>query len=224
VSIAIHPVSLGADQCYIIRQDGVVMVDAGVPKRGKQFRKQLNKIPMNPDDIQLVIITHGHWDHIGSAKDIKEMTGAKIAMHHREKDCLEKSLKPIPPAVTRWGRIFAKILAIFLPIIRITPTEVDILFEDKDFSLAKYGISGKVMHTPGHSSGSVSIVLDTGDAFVGDLAMNGFPLRRGPGLPIFADDIQKVKESWKLLLDSGVKKVYPSHGKPFSAEVIRRIL
>jgi glyoxylase-like metal-dependent hydrolase (beta-lactamase superfamily II) len=56
-----------------------------------------------------------------------------------------------------------------------------------------------VIHTPGHSSGSVSVLLETGDVFVGDLAMNGLPLRLGPGLPIFAEDLQKVKESWKML-------------------------
>ncbi|WP_367172500.1 MBL fold metallo-hydrolase [Desulfobacula sp.] len=56
------------------------------------------------------MLTHGHWDHIGSVKDIKEMTGARIAMHKLEKDWLKKSLKPLPPAVTRWGHSFAKII------------------------------------------------------------------------------------------------------------------
>jgi glyoxylase-like metal-dependent hydrolase (beta-lactamase superfamily II) len=69
--------------------------------------------------------------------------------------------------------------------------------------------------------GSVSVLLETGDAFVGDLAMNALPLRLSPGLPIFAENMQKVKESWKLLLDQGAKIVYPAHGKPFSAEVMR---
>ena len=56
------------------------------------------------------------------------------------------------------------------------------------------------------------------------LAMNMFSFRLAPGLPIFAEDIQQVKESWKLLLDKGVKTVYPAHGKPFAAEVIGNIL
>ena len=54
--------------------------------------------------------------------------------------------------------------------------------------------------------------------------MNGFPLRIGPGLPIFAEDLQKVKESWKMLLDKGANMIYPAHGNPFSAEIIRKIL
>ena len=200
------------------------MIDSGTPNKGKNFVKSLKKLSIKPEDIKLVILTHGHWDHIGSAKEIKEITGAKIAMHQLEKDCLEKSLMLVPPAVNRWGHIFAWIMSRFMPLVHIPSTDVDIILGDENFSLVEFGIPGKVIHTPGHSSGSVSALLETGDAFVGDLAMNGFPLRLGPGLPIFADDIQKVKESWRLLLDRGAKMIYPAHGNPFSAEIIRKIL
>jgi hydroxyacylglutathione hydrolase len=68
------------------------------------------------------------------------------------------------------------------------------------------------------------VLLDSGEAFVGDLAMNKLPLRRNPGLPILAEDIEKVKESWRKLLELGATTVYPGHGKPFSVEVIKRAL
>jgi glyoxylase-like metal-dependent hydrolase (beta-lactamase superfamily II) len=67
-------------------------------------------------------------------------------------------------------------------------------------------------------------LLETGDAFVGDLAMNMLPLRLGPGLPILAEDMQKVRESWQLLLDAGAKTIYPAHGEPFSVDMIREAL
>jgi glyoxylase-like metal-dependent hydrolase (beta-lactamase superfamily II) len=54
--------------------------------------------------------------------------------------------------------------------------------------------------------------------------MNSFPLRLSPSLPLFADDIQEVKYSLKLLLDKGATKIYPAHGKSFSAELIRKFL
>lgn len=224
MDINIHPIPLGADRCYIIQDKGVIMIDSGTPKKGKKFIKSIKKISIRPEDIKLIIITHGHWDHIGSAKEIKEITGAKIAMHQREKDWLEKSLKPHPLGVTRWGRIFAKIMARFMPLINIPATDVDMVLGDEEFSLVEFGIPGKVIYTPGHSSGSVSVLLETGDVFVGDLAMNSFPLRLNPGLPIFAEDAQQVRDSWKSLLDKGVKKIYPAHGYPFSAEIIRKLL
>ena len=70
----------------------------------------------------------------------------------------------------------------------------------------------------------MSVLLDTGEAFVGDLAMNKFPLRFSPGLPIFAEDQAAVVESWRSLLDQGATTVYPAHGKPFPAEVIRKAI
>jgi len=131
---------------------------------------------------------------------------------------------PLPPAVTLWGRIFAKIMAMFMPLVHVPATNVDVVLGDEEVSLTEYGIPGRIIPTPGHSMGSVSVLLETGDAFVGDLAMNGFPMSIGPGLPIFAEDLQKVKRSWQLLLEMGAKTVYPAHGKPFPADAIRRAL
>ena len=224
MSLGIHPIKLGVARCYVIRAEGTILIDGGAPKQARNFMKGIENLSIKPEDIQLIVITHGHWDHIGSAKEIKEITGAKIALHRNEKDWLEKSLKPLPPAVTLWGQIFAKIMAIFVPLIHVPAADVDVVLGDEELSLADYGIPGRIIPTPGHSMGSVSVLLETGDAFVGDLAMNGFPLRLGPGLPIFAEDLQKVKKSWHLLLAKGAKTVYPAHGKPFSADAIRRAL
>ena len=101
--VRIHPIALGVDCCYVIRGEGTIMIDGGAPKQGRVFLKTIEGLSMKPEDVRPMIITHGHWDHIGSARDIKEITGAKIAMHHREKDWLEKSLKPVPPGATGWG-------------------------------------------------------------------------------------------------------------------------
>ena len=224
MSVGIHPITLGFDHCYVIQGEGIIMVDGGAPNQAKGFMEALETLSVRPEEIQLIVITHGHWDHIGSAKDIKEITGAKIAMHRREKDWLEKSLKPLPPGVTTWGRILIGTMAMLMPLVHIPATDVDVVLGDEELSLAEYGIPGRVIHTPGHSMGSVSVLLETGDALVGDLAMNKFPLRFSPGLPIFAEDLQRVKESWKLLLEEGAETVYPAHGEPFSAEIIRRAL
>ena len=68
------------------------------------------------------------------------------------------------------------------------------------------------------------MVLDSGDVFVGDLAMNKFPLRLNAGLPILAEDIAAVRESLWHLLELNVTTVYPGHGKPFSMKIIREAL
>lgn len=224
MGISIYPIVLGFDHAYIVKDQGIIMIDGGAPKKAKTFSRALEKIPIRPEEVQLLVLTHGHWDHIGSAREIKEITGAKIALHHREREWLEKSLKPMPPGVTTWGHVFGGIIKAFLPLIHIPATGVDLVLGDEGFSLSEYGIAGQVVHTPGHSSGSVSVLLETGEAFVGDMAMNKFPLRLSPGLPIFAEDWKRLLESWKQLLDQGAKTIYPSHGEPFPADIIRRAL
>jgi len=205
------------------------MIDGGAPGKMGEFKAAVEDVEIKPSDIELVVVTHGHIDHIGSLEDIKEYTGAKVAVHRLDKECVERGewveshkLKTLG----RWGRILGKI---GIPLIMwlypdAPPTEVDITIEDDGFSLADYGIAGRVVHTPGHSKGSVSVVLNSGEAFVGDLAMNKFPLRRSPGLPILAYDIEKVKESWQQLLRLNVKTVYPGHGSPFSVDIIKEAL
>lgn len=223
MSTRIYSIPLGADHCYLIQDKGTIMVDGGAPNKAKKFTQAVQKIGINIHDIRLIILTHGHWDHIGSAKEIKKLTGAKIALHHLEKEWLEKSLKPMPPGVTAWGNVLGKIITMLLPLISIPAANVDVVIGNEGLLLDEFGIPGKVIHTPGHSSGSVSILLESGEAFVGDMAMSGFPLRFSPGLPIFAEDPVKLSESWKLLLAQGAKIIYPSHGKPFSADIIRKV-
>jgi glyoxylase-like metal-dependent hydrolase (beta-lactamase superfamily II) len=78
MELTIHPIALGVTNCYIIRHEGMLLVDSGVPKKAGSFKKALDKLNISSDEIQLILITHAHWDHIGSAKEIKKLTGAKV--------------------------------------------------------------------------------------------------------------------------------------------------
>ena len=220
----IHQLSLGICHCYLIKEEGLILVDAGAPNQEKKFLKELKDLSIEPKDISFILLTHGHFDHIGSANEIKRLTGGKIAINQREKDWVEQALKPLPPSVGLWGKVMEVMMKMVASRISFSGTLVDLVLEDEDFSLESYGIHGKVLYTPGHSSGSMSLLLDTGDAFVGDLVMNGLPMRIGPGMPIFAENVGALKESWRLLLNSGAKRIHPAHGKPFNADELRKIL
>jgi hydroxyacylglutathione hydrolase len=215
---------LGNTNCFVLQDKGTILIDAGGPKQAAKFKKELDQASIKPEDIKLILITHGHFDHIGSADEIKAMTGAKLAMHEADKENLEKGQVQFPPGVTGWGRFLMSILNMLKSMISFPCSTVDIVLTDEEISLEEYGISGKVFPTPGHSAGSVTLLLDTGEAFVGDMAMNGLPMRLGPGLPAFAVDLPGLKESWKSLLDRGVKTIYQSHGKPVSVEDMRKAI
>jgi hydroxyacylglutathione hydrolase len=222
MSVTIHPIQLGISRCFVIQADQTVLVDTGPPNKEELFKKALARLSIRPEEIKIILLTHGHWDHVGSARTIKEMTSAKIAMHQLDKDCLEKSINRRPPGVTVWTSMLSRLVNVFVSNVNIPQTKVDIVLDDQDFSMESYGIPGKIIHTPGHSPGSVSLVLENGDAIVGDLAMNSFGLRHGPCLPAFADDLAQVKQSWRLLLGLGVNTVHPAHGKSFSADIIKK--
>ena len=220
----VFSIPLGFDTCYVLKGDGVIAVDAGQLKKGQAFRKGLRRAGIPPHDVGLILLTHAHWDHMGSAKDLKEITGAPLAVHAREAAWVESGNPPLPPGVTGWGKAFMSIHRILMPLITVPETNVELRLGDDVTSLDEFGIPGLVVPTPGHSPGSVSVLLESGEAFVGDLAMNRFPLRLSPGLPIFADDPEQVVHSWGRLLQYDVTTIYPAHGAPFPVGVMQAAL
>lgn len=213
---------LGLTSCYLIIGKEIVMIDAGMPNKLKQFKKVLSENRIDPKRIKLIVLTHSHFDHCGTASQIRELTGAKIAIYEIEKECVEGDKVMIPRGVTLKGKITQPIIfSIKFSYPRFTP---DILISNNSYSLSGFGIDGNIIHTPGHTSGSLSVILDSGEAFVGCLAHNGFPFRWKPGLPIYAQNINALKESWKMLTDKGISTIYPGHGKPFPVEIIKNQL
>jgi len=130
----------------------------------------------------------------------------------------------VPKGVNIYGKITQPLFFPIFKRISFPKFAPDILITDKCYQLSEYGINGYIMHTPGHTIGSLSVILDSGKAFVGCMAHNGLPFRIRPGLPIYAQDINSIKDCWISLIDKGVKMIYPGHGKPFPIEVIKEKL
>lgn len=221
MTFSFHRIPVGIDNCFLLRGERTIFIDGGAPMGMGSFVRNLKRLNVDPKEIPLIILTHGHWDHIASLSDIRAMTGAKVAIHHKDQPFVESGTPPFPAGVNAYGRAMSSLAkALIHP--KLPPIKVDIVLDDGGMSLKEYGIPGRVVYTPGHSMGHVSILLDSGDALVGDMAMNDWYLRLTPGLPILADDIHMVVESWKKILPMGIKRVYPAHGMDFPAEVMQK--
>jgi glyoxylase-like metal-dependent hydrolase (beta-lactamase superfamily II) len=90
--------------------------------------------------------------------------------------------------------------------------------------LDRWGIPGRVLHTPGHSDSCVSVVLDDGTAFTGDLIMGKQVYRQTPNQPTMAMSLDRTFASWRKLLATGCRRIMPGHGDPFTADELAAVL
>ncbi len=97
--------------------------------------------------------------------------------------------------------------------------DADIIVDD-EYDLSEYGVDGKIVTTPGHTLGSLSIILDKTTAIIGDSLM-AFVQNSKPKKPIIAYDLGIVKKSMNELIDMGIEEYYLSHGKSYGVDVIK---
>jgi glyoxylase-like metal-dependent hydrolase (beta-lactamase superfamily II) len=224
VRIPILPMHM-VNSHLLVGHDGCILVDAGLPGSEKKIEKALAKERLTFKDIKLIVVTHAHVDHAGSAALIRELSGAPILAHEGDAKHFSRET-PMTFCPTGWfGRLFIKTPLMLEPYIAFEP---DILLAKHDvIDLGRYGIPGTVKHTPGHTSGSVSVELATNEALVGDLVASGILLggiiRTNHAIrPPFEDDPHTVARELSRLLDSGIERFYMGHGGPLKAFEVQR--
>ncbi|MFD2670352.1 MBL fold metallo-hydrolase [Marinicrinis sediminis] len=208
----------------LIGPDGCVLMDTGVPGSEEKVQRILKREGLTFRDIKLIIVTHAHIDHAGSAARLRELTQAPILAH--EKDAKHYSQEtPMTFCPTGWaGRVLLRNF-ITRPYTGFAP---DVIVSGKaPLSLESYGIPGQVTPTPGHTSGSISVELDSKEAFVGDLVASGILLggimrKKHAIRPPFEDNPHQVARELQRLLASGHEHFHVGHGGPLKAEEVRK--
>lgn len=212
----IKKIILGFTNSYLLEgNEGYVMIDAGIMRKKKSFLSGLKYHGIDAGQIRLIIITHAHFDHVGSLAAIKaSCNDCPVLIHPYEAPRISEPVVAIPPGTNLQGKIISSIGRVGRPLLKYPPVKPEKLWMGA-FELNDYGIEGKVIHTPGHTAGSVSVLLADGQAIVGDLAVNFTRMRP---FPPFAEDPPAIYNSWKRLLEAGVRTIYPAHGRSFPAE------
>ncbi|MCP4231692.1 MAG: MBL fold metallo-hydrolase [bacterium] len=214
-------ISLGYTRAYLLRGDGNVLVDARRPGDGKRILCVIAAVNLSPDDINLVILTHCHFDHIGGAERLREETGAPIMIHRDDAAFVRLGSNPELRVVRPIGNVLIPLVAPGKAS-KAKPFDPDIVV-DGGCSLDEYGISAELIHTPGHTPGSISVLTDGGEAIVGDHLMGKILRPSRPDLPFYVNHMEEWRRSTEILLGKNPLKYYVAHGGPFSGEdVLKR--
>lgn len=151
----------------IVRDNGVLLIDTGMPGKAGNILKELAGINVKPSDVKAIVITHAHTDHAGSCASLIDKTHAKLYIH---KDDLDMLLGKAPPPKPRY--FLEKLVAFISKHFFQYPPPGDAIPLDEFAAIPGFE-DLKIIHTPGHTPGSMSI-LDAKDSilFCGDAINN----------------------------------------------------
>jgi glyoxylase-like metal-dependent hydrolase (beta-lactamase superfamily II) len=163
-----------------------ILVDIGWPGTLGTMKASLKRMGVPLNELRYAVATHYHIDHAGIAEDLKR-EGVPLLV-------LEVQVPAIPVMKT-WTKSEDNYTEITLD------GNVTIAFEESRGLLKEIGIQGEILPTPGHSEHCISVLLDDGSAFTGDLQPEAYSW-----------DNPTALASWQLLREKGATTIYPAHG------------
>lgn len=209
------PFKLGQVNCYLIKTEtGFILIDTGASNKREELEIELRNRGCNPENLNLIILTHGDFDHTGNAQYLHEKFGAKIAMHRDDLKMAEQG----DMFWNRKGNFFIKKLAPFLFGFGKSERFKPDLYLDDGNDLSEHGFNAIIIHIPGHSKGSIGILTTEDDLFCGDLLENS----KKPSLNSLMDDNATAEKSIEKLKNLEIKTVYPGHGELFTMDLFMK--
>ncbi|HVN98247.1 MAG TPA: MBL fold metallo-hydrolase [Syntrophorhabdaceae bacterium] len=213
----IRQIALGFVNTYLVKvEGGHLLIDTGLGEQWSRLETELRGAGCLPEQLKLVVLTHGDVDHAGNCDTLQQKYGVKVAMHAGDAEMVRtgrfgrRRAKGITFKVLHWfGGRARRNFRIFEP---------DILLEHGQ-TLNQYGLSARIIHAPGHTKGSIAILTEDGQLFAGDTVSN----RDKPDSAPFIENAEQLRDSLTLLKGLGARTVYPGHGKPFSAQAMASI-
>jgi glyoxylase-like metal-dependent hydrolase (beta-lactamase superfamily II) len=165
-----------------------LLFDLGWPGTMGTLRANLDRMDVPLEEIRYALASHYHIDHAGLAQELK-LAGVPLLV-------LEEQVSAIP-LTKKWAKPADNFVDITVH------DNLTISCDESRATLKMIGLSGEIVHTPGHSDDSISLLLDDGSALTGDLTH-----------PSLATEMQMslVLESWGTLRELGARTVYPGHG------------
>jgi len=160
----------------------LALIDAGASGDINKICKNIQTVGLNPNDISTLFITHCHMDHIGGAYSFRKKFRCRTIAHELDSEAIERADPNLTGAM--WYNQ------------ELVPCTVDIKLSGSEGDLHVGNKAFKWFHTPGHTPGSISILLNTSEGsilFAQDI--------HGPCMPQFRSNILDWAKSMRKLID-----------------------
>jgi hydroxyacylglutathione hydrolase len=212
-SMYLVPHVRGANSYLFLGKEAPVLVDTGFRGNAGKILEFVKSSGKEASSIAYIVLTHSDIDHIGSVAQLKQSTQAKVVIHKADAPRLSGEMK-----LNRMKGALGALFTIISPFVRFKPVKPDILLEDSDT------IAGlTVVHTPGHTAGSISLYLPEEALLVGDALRTN-----KEGLPMVArsimtENLDQAKESVRKISDLKFNVLLPEHGPPITSNALTKL-
>ena len=202
----------GSNVYLIAAGDSLALVDAGPGGSSEKIIAQLQENGFDPAALKTIFLTHAHNDHIGAVDGLVQLSGAKVMAYETEAPYLEGTQQM--PVTNLALRLLGLVGRLFPPPATI---KVDRTLADGEMIDQFGGV--QVIHTPGHSPGSMCLylparrVLFTGDIMAQKKGKDGNAVLKPP-IPFFTTDMHQAKESFRKLAGLDVDVICSGHWSP----------
>jgi glyoxylase-like metal-dependent hydrolase (beta-lactamase superfamily II) len=184
-----------------------ILIDTSVSRLWSRFQHRLKRLGIA--GIDYLILTHAHFDHAANANKIKEKYKTTVIVQKEEANYLANGDNILPKGTTILTKPIVNVLGKRLfSRFKYEPCQPDILV-DSEYDLSTLGFNAYLIHTPGHTAGSMSLIIDYELAIVGDAMFGVF---KWSVFPPFAEDEKLMIKSWGKLLQTKCHVFIPSHG------------
>jgi hydroxyacylglutathione hydrolase len=203
----------GANAYLALNGDKVAVIDCGMPGNAPKITAYIRSLGKKEADVDLVIFTHSDIDHTGSAAELKKLTGAKLTIHPGDAPALA-GLEEMKNIKGPLGFLFKLIR----PMLRFQPVMADIIL-DRETEIADL----RIIHTPGHTKGSICLLGPAKTIFVGDALRSD---SRGDPLPARSSmtaDAAMAKKSLAAIAELDFDICLPGHGAPIIGNAAARV-
>src|SRR5829696_6670326 len=228
VAEGIHRIEQAYTNFYVVEaEDGLTIVDAGVPASWDELHAALTKLGRRAEDIAALVLTHAHFDHVGFAERARSELGVPVYVHENDAPVAahpwryDHERRRAAYFATQWRAL--PIVATLLRHRAFWPPPVQQVVRYSDGVLPVPG-SPRVVPTPGHTLGHCGLHLPERDVVIaGDalVTLDPYTARRGPRLVARAAtaDVQRNLRTLDALADTGAGTVLVGHGEPWTGGV-----